>query len=108
MATLVRSEGDSVYGRIAELSRDEVRMLYAKDNLKHYSPVDVTVATNRNEQVRTQCYISEPVAGQKPSSEYLQRIIQSAESLGFPPAYLTRLKLTPTAQPSNSEAKSRD
>ncbi len=40
MATLVRSEGDSVYGTIAELSRDEVRMLYTRDDLKHYNPID--------------------------------------------------------------------
>ncbi len=51
MATLVQSEGDSVYGTIAELSRDEVRMLYTRDDLKDYNPVDVTVASRRNERV---------------------------------------------------------
>ena len=96
MATLVPSEGDSVYGTIAELSPDEVRMLYARDDLKHYNPVDVIVSTDRNKRVAAQCYISKPGAGQKPSVEYLQRVIKAAESLGFPPAYLGKLRRTQT------------
>ncbi len=90
MATLVRSEGDSVYGTIAELSRDEVRMLYSKGDLKRYYPVDITVSTKSNERVPVQCYISKSGTGQKPSVEYLQRVIQAAKNLGFPPAYLAR------------------
>src|SRR5713226_1197013 len=69
MATLVRSEGDSVYGTIVELSRDEVRMLYARDDLKHYKPVDITVATKRNRRVLSISYFSKPGTRQKPSVE---------------------------------------
>jgi len=102
MATLDPSEGDSVYGIIAELSRAEVRTLYSRDDLKHYKPVDITAATKRNKHAPAQCYISKPRTGQKPSVEYLQRVIHAAENLGFPPAYLTQLRRTPTTQTSNS------
>jgi hypothetical protein len=108
MATLVQSEGDSVYGTIAELSRDEVRMLYTRDDLKHYSPVDIAVATERNKRVPAQCYISKPGAGQKPSVEYLRRVIQAAESLGFPPAYLAKLRRIPTTQTGNSDREAQE
>jgi ketosteroid isomerase-like protein len=108
MATLVQSEGDSVYGTIAELSRDEVRMLYTRDDLKHYSPVDIAVATERNKHVPAQCYISKPGAGQKPSVDYLRRVIQAAESLGFPPAYLAKLRRIPTTQTGNSDREAQE
>lgn len=97
MATLFRSEGDSVYGTIAELSRDEVRILYQRKDLKHYNPVEVTVATKQNESVPAECYISEPSIGLKPSVEYLERVIRAAEGLGFPQVYLEKLRRTPTA-----------
>jgi AIG2-like family len=96
MATLVRSERDSVYGAIAELSRTEVRKLYSRDDLKHYKPVDISVSTKRSKSVPAQVYISEPQMGQKPSVEYLQRVIRAAESLGFPSVYLEKLRRTPT------------
>jgi hypothetical protein len=96
MATLVRSERDSVYGAIAELSRTEVQMLYSRDDLKHYNPVDISVSTKRGKSVPAQVYISEPQKGQKPSVEYLQRVIRAAESLGLPSAYLEKLRRTPT------------
>jgi hypothetical protein len=108
MATLVRREGDSVYGAIAELSRDEVRMLYSKGDLKRYYPVDITVSTKRNERVTVQCYISKSGTGQTPSVEYLQRVIQAAKNLGFPPVYLARLERAPTAQTGNSERRPPD
>jgi hypothetical protein len=108
MATLVQSEGDSVYGTIAELSRDEVRILYTRDDLKHYNPVGITVATKQNKRVPAQCYISKPGSGQKPSVEYLRRVIQAAESLGFPSAYLEELRRTSTAQTGNSKPRTID
>jgi hypothetical protein len=98
MATLVRSEGDSVYGMLAELLRTEARMLYSRDELTRYYPVDITVATARNKRMAAQCYISKPGIGEKPSVEYLQRVIRAAESLSFPAAYLARLRRTPTTQ----------
>lgn len=104
MATLVRSEGDSVYGTLAELSRDEVRMLYTREDLKHYIPVDVTVATERSERVSAQCYISRADIEQKPPAEYLQRVVRAAESLGLPPSYLAKLRRTPTSGTSKSVA----
>jgi len=108
MATLVRSEGDHVYGTIAELSRDEVRTLYTRDDLKHYTPVDITVATEQNNRVPAQCYISKPAAGQNPSVEYLQRVVQASENLGFPPAYLAKLRQTPTIQTGNSDREAQE
>lgn len=98
MATLVRKEGDSVYGTLAELSRDEVRTLYNREDLKHYNPVDITVATEQSQRVPAQCYISKPDTGQKPSADYLQRVVRAAETLGFPPAYLSKLSQTPTSR----------
>src|SRR5260370_23222293 len=108
MATLVRSEGDSVYGTIAELSRDEARMLSSKGDLKRYYPVDITVSTKGKERVPVECYISKSGTRQKPSVEYLQRVIQAAKNLGFPPAYLVKLERAPTAQTDNSERRPPD
>jgi len=108
MATLVRSEGDFVYGMVAELSGDEVRMLYSKGDLKRYYPVDIMVSTKENERVPVLCYISKSGTGRTPSVEYLQRVIQAAKNLGFPPAYLAKLEGAPTAQTGKSERRPPD
>ena len=96
LATLVPSEGEFVYGTIAELSRDQIRMLYQREDLRRYNPVEVTVATEQNRSTPAQCYISKPGTGEKPSVDYLQRVIRAAESRGFPSAYLAKLRRTPT------------
>jgi hypothetical protein len=108
MATLVQSKGDSVYGTIAELSRDEVRMLYTEGDLKRYYPVDITVSTKGNERVPVLCYISKSGTGQKPSVQYLQRVIQAAKTLGFPPTYLAKLERASTAQTGNLKRRPQD
>src|SRR2546425_11526179 len=77
MATLVQSKGDSFLGTIAELFQTEIQTLYSTDDLKHYHPADVTVATKHNKRVRTQAYICKP-GTQKPSVTYLQRVIRTA------------------------------
>ena len=108
MATLVQGEGDFVYGTIAELSLDEVRMLYSRGDLKRYYPVDITVSTKGNELVPVLCYISKRGTEQKLSVEYLQRVIQAAKNLGFPPAYLAKLERAPTAQTGNFKRRPPD
>ncbi len=103
LATLVRSEENSVYGIVAEMSRTDVETLYSRDDMKHYRAIDVTVETERDKHVPVQCYISKRGTGQKPSVEYLQRVIHAAENLGFPPAYLAKLRRTPTAHTGKPE-----
>src|SRR2546425_11798903 len=78
MATLVQSRGDSVYGTIAELFQTDIQTLYSTDDLKHYPPVNITVATKHNKLVPAQAYICKP-GTQRPSAEYLQRVIRAAE-----------------------------
>lgn len=96
LATLVPSKGDSVYGALAELSPADARTLYSREDMKPYNPVDVEVATKRNTRVPARIYVSKPGAEQKPSVEYLQRVIRGAEKLGLPSAYLARLRRTAT------------
>ncbi len=102
MATLVPREGDVVYGAVAELSRTDVEKLYSRDDLKRYKPIDVTVETEHNKRVSAQCYISKSGTGQKPSVDYLQRVVSAAQKLEFPTSYLSKLRRTPTAHPSNA------
>ena len=68
--------------------------------MKPYQPVDIEVATKGDPRIPVQTYISKPRAGQKPSAEYLQRVIRAAESLGFPQPYLAKLRRTETAKTS--------
>lgn len=97
-ATLIPSKGDTVYGAVAELSRTQAKTLYSREDMKPYHPVDIQVETKGDTRVPVQTYISKPGAGQKPSVEYLQRVIRAAENLGFPQAYLAKLRRTQTIQ----------
>ncbi len=103
LATLVRIEGGSVYGIVAEMSRTEVETLYSREDLRHYKPVDIIAETESNKHVPAQCYISQRGMGQKPSVEYLQRVIHAAENLSLPTTYLAMLRRTPTAQTGKPE-----
>jgi hypothetical protein len=98
LATIIQSKGDSVYGAVAELSQTQAQTLYSREDMKPYHPVNIEVATKRDTRIPVQTYISKPNAGQNPSVEYLQRVIQAAESLGFPQAYLAKLRRTQTTQ----------
>ena len=98
LATLIQSKGDSVYGVLAELSHTQAHTLYSREDMKPYHPVEIEIATKSDARVPVRTYISEPWAGQKPSVEYLQRVVRAAESLGFPQAYLAKLRRTQTTQ----------
>ncbi len=98
LATLIQSKGDSVYGAVAELSRTQAQTLYSREDMKPYHPVNIEVATKGDTRVPVQTYISKPSAGQKPSVEYLQRVIRAAENLRLPQPYLAKLRRTQTTQ----------
>ncbi len=92
LATLVSNQARSVYGIVADLSRTDIELLYSGEELKSYRPIEVIVKMRRNKSVRAQCYISQPTPGPKPPADYLHRVIAAAQNLGFPSAYLHRLK----------------
>src|SRR5713101_512691 len=80
LATLIQSKGDSVYGAVAELSRTQAQTLYSREDMKPYYPVNIEVATKGDIRVPVQTYIAKPSTGQKPSVQYLQRVIRAAEN----------------------------
>lgn len=90
-ATLIPRTGVSVYGIVAELSRDDVERLYSRKELTDYRSVEVVVETRANKQVVARCYVCRPTETVTPSPEYLRLVVDTARKLGFPSAYIEKL-----------------
>lgn len=91
-ATLVPSAKGVVYGVLAELTKEELDVLYSPDWLKNYKATSVKVKRRNGQEVVASCYIapSHPNSPSKP--DYVARLIETAKEYGFPSWYVERLR----------------
>jgi cation transport regulator ChaC len=94
-ANLVRSNQHSVYGILATASHQELNRLYAHahDVLgETYLPEAVLVETTNGQWRPAMCYIAPHMNPQKPTCDYVDRIVNPASEFKFPEWYIKRLE----------------
>ncbi|MCJ9428603.1 gamma-glutamylcyclotransferase [Kordiimonas marina] len=95
LANLVEGGDGVVYGILANLTHDELDQIYrhATDTLKGhvYNPEAVIVHTRGGKTVPAMVYICHEMEAGKADPAYVERILESARSYGFPKWYQERL-----------------
>ena len=91
-ATLVPSTKGLVYGVLAELTQEELGVLYSPDWLKDYKARSVKVKRGNGQEVFATSYIAPPHPNIPSKPDYVALLIEVATSYGFPSWYLERLR----------------
>ncbi len=91
-ATVVPSKKNVVYGVLAELTNEEVELLYSQDWLKDYKPRPVIVKKRNRQEVAATCYIAPPHPNTPTKPNYVALLIETAMAYGFPSRYVERLR----------------
>jgi hypothetical protein len=93
-ATLVPAAGRSVYGVLAQLTHPDVDKLYTKDwfGFGAYLPEAVLVSDSAEQHLPALVYISWEPPGDKPSAQYLAKMVTVARELGFPDWYVRHIE----------------
>lgn len=93
-ATLVPSEGQCVYGVLAQLTHPEIDKLYAKDwfGFGTYLPEAVLVTDSVGRYLPALSYIAWQLEGGMPSAEYLEKMVVVAKRFEFPAEYIRRIE----------------
>lgn len=93
-ATLVPSEGRSVFGVLAKLTHADLDKLYTKDwfGFGTYLPEAVLVIDVAGRSLPAVTYIAWEMDPGAPSAEYIRRILAVAQQFKFPGWYVDRIK----------------
>jgi cation transport regulator ChaC len=93
-ATLVPSEGRSVFGILAKVTHADLEKLYTKDwfGFGTYLPEAVLVEDSAEHLVPALSYIAWEMEGGSPTHEYLSNVVTAARQFRFPEWYINRLK----------------
>ena len=93
-ATLIPSDGGSVFGVLAQMTHADLEKLYTKDwfGFGTYLPEAVLVADATGRLVPALSYIAWEMEGGTPSAEYIQKVVTVAQHLKFPDWYIDRVK----------------
>ncbi|HXV22764.1 MAG TPA: gamma-glutamylcyclotransferase family protein [Alphaproteobacteria bacterium] len=92
-ATLIPSEGDTVYGMVAALTHRDIDQLYSDPSLREYRPEAVQVDTDTGETIPALCFnLTEAPQRQERNPEYANKLRDLAGRLGFPSEYVSRIK----------------
>jgi hypothetical protein len=94
-ANLVRSDRDCVYGVLATATHAELARLYAhaQDVLGElYLPEAVLAQTRAGTWRPALCYLCPSMEARPAAADYVDRILQPANALGFPGWYLERIE----------------
>jgi hypothetical protein len=92
LATLVRSDRDSVYGTLCTTPRAALDRLYGQEWVAAYRPEAVVAETLRGRLAPALCWIAPPSPPAPATDEYIDRIVGPARELGFPGWYIERLE----------------
>jgi Gamma-glutamyl cyclotransferase, AIG2-like len=91
-ATLVPTQGGSVYGMLMSLPLPSLDRLYADPSVQMYRPVAVLVEPDASAAVPALAYIlSEAPAPDEANAEYAAKLRALAERLGFPREYTSSI-----------------
>jgi hypothetical protein len=94
-ANLVRSPEHTVFGVLASATHEELERLYAhaRDVLgESYLPQAVLVRARDGAWRPALCYVAPQMAEGPADPAYVDRILEPARELGFPEAYLARVR----------------
>ncbi len=91
-ATLVPSTKDMVYGVIAELTQEELDLLYTRDWLKDYRARPIIVKRRNGQEVAATCYIAPPHPNSPTKPDYVAQLIETSTAYSFPSWYVERLR----------------
>jgi hypothetical protein len=93
-ATLVPSEGRSVFGILAKVTHADLEKLYTKDwfGFGTYLPEAVLVEDSAEQLVPALSYIAWEMEGGSPTHEYISNVVTAARQFRFPEWYIDRLK----------------
>ncbi len=91
-ATVIPSTKDIVYGVLAELTNEELDLLYSQDWLTDYKPRPVIVRGKDGREVAALCYVAPPRPNTSPKPDYVTLLIETATAYGFPSWYIERLR----------------
>ena len=92
-ATLVRCEGETVYGVVFSLTRGEVDALYSEDSVSAYRPEVVSAHLSDGSVVQALCFnlpVAPPAGESNP--EYAARLRELAGRIGLPPDYVSSIE----------------
>jgi len=92
-ATLVAHAEAQVYGVVISLTHMEIDTLYAEPSVADYRPEAVLVTLGNGCQVPALCYnLPQIVMGTQHNTAYALKLLELAQTLGFPRSYLDRLQ----------------
>jgi hypothetical protein len=92
-STVVRSAGDSVWGRAMDIEDVELATLYAGEQYASYvaTPVALKLATAK--RCEAVCFIRPRVPGDDaPDPAYLAALIHTAQAVGLPDEYVQTIR----------------
>jgi hypothetical protein len=91
-ATVIRNAAEQVYGIVTELTHEEIGTLYADPSVREYRPEAVVVTLEDARQVPALCYTLPQVTGVRRNTAYAVKLLEVAQALAFPGAYLEKLQ----------------
>lgn len=94
-ATLVPSQGQTVWGVVMALPAHEIKRLYSGNSVSTYCPEAVLVSTAEGEASPALCYnqmVAEPDELIEPDEDYVRKLAALAERLDLPQGYVSEIE----------------
>lgn len=91
-ATLVPHKGGQVYGTLMDISSLKVTALYEEKSVADYIPEKLRVVAEDGVEVEAMCYNLPPAKIAGENKEYAKKLLEVAETLGFPASYTQHIK----------------
>ncbi len=90
-ATLIKSESESSYGIVMDLSEDEIERLYSAPGVSEYVPEEIEVTDNDGNNYKVLCY-NLPISKLTGSNiEYAKSLSVAAQKMGLPKSYVEQI-----------------
>jgi hypothetical protein len=92
-ATLVPSEGSTVYGVLFSLTPSEIDNLYSDDSVSAYRPEAVIAKLADGSIAPALCFnLPTPPSTNERNSEYVAKLRDLASRIGLPPGYVSSIE----------------
>ena len=92
-ASLVSSQGSTVYGVLFSVTQNEVDDLYSEDSVRAYRPEAVLAKLNDGSVAPALCFnLPTPPSPDQKNPEYATKLRQLASRIGLPPSYVSSIE----------------
>lgn len=91
-ASLVPCNNDRAYGIVMTIDNDVIDDLYSESSVADYIPEEVNIITNTTDSIAAICYNLPPESLAGTNEAYARSLYKLAKQLGFPDAYLEKIK----------------